>query len=88
MGYLFLMFIHVLMSIRWLLTRHVLFAPSAFNTYSSSSFPGLVDLMWGIDRLSPSERLGRWQQVRRHLATVIYTVQSASSVLRPPHRFH
>jgi N-acetylated-alpha-linked acidic dipeptidase len=68
--------------------RHVLFAPSVFNTYAGTSFPGLVDLMWHIERLTGDEMEQRWDQVRRHLATIIYTIESATSTLKPTTQFN
>jgi len=68
--------------------RHVLFAPSVFDTYSSASFPGLVDLMWRIEDAHGDDKIKRWEQVKRHLATVIYTFHSAISVIRDTRRFN
>ena len=55
--------------------------------YSGALFPGLVDLLWRIEDTTGDEQTRRWQQVKRHLATVVYTVHSASSVLRDTARF-
>jgi hypothetical protein len=63
--------------------KHVLYAPSSFDSYAGTTFPGLVDLMWHIDRLTGQESTDQWNRVRRHLATIIYTIESATSVLRP-----
>jgi len=52
------------------------------------SFPGLVDLMWNIRDATGDEKIQRWNQVKQHLATIIYTIHSASSVLRQTDRFH
>lgn len=69
--------------------KHVLFAPSQFDMYSGALFPGLVDLMWHIEDVRDGlEKVERWQQVRQHLATVVFTVQSATTVLRNPARFN
>ena len=68
--------------------RHVLFAPSSFDSYAGATFPGLVDLMWRIDQLSAKEQTQKWEDVKRHLATIIYTVESAISVLKPTTQFN
>lgn len=73
--------------VRVCVCRHIVFAPSAFDMYAGALFPGLVDLLWRIEDTTGDEQARRWQQVKRHLATVIYTVHSASSVLRDTGRF-
>jgi len=61
--------------------RHVIFAPSLYNSYAGSTFPGLSDLMHDIDQHPQPDT--QWEEVRRHLATIIYCFQSAASVLKP-----
>jgi hypothetical protein len=69
--------------------KHVLYAPSLFNSYAGTTFPGLVDLMWGIEGIAdPVEKAQRWEEVKRHLATIIYTIESATSVLRETSKFN
>jgi len=34
-----------------------------FDSYSGSSFPGLVDLMWRIEDAGGDDAVRRWQQV-------------------------
>ena len=57
-----------------------MFAPSMNDAYAGSTFPGLVDLLYEIERSeNPDER---WEQVRHHLAAIIFAIQSAEKILR------
>ncbi|XP_072013141.1 putative N-acetylated-alpha-linked acidic dipeptidase [Amphiura filiformis] len=59
--------------------RHVVFAPSEHDQYSSSAFPGLVDAMFEIDSDPRPEE--RWDVVRQQMAVIAYTIQSAAYAL-------
>lgn len=63
--------------------RHLVFAPSTYDAYAGATFPGLVDLMYEIDLAEDSEE--RWEEVRKHLATIIFAINSANTVLKPHH---
>ncbi|XP_013407202.1 N-acetylated-alpha-linked acidic dipeptidase 2-like [Lingula anatina] len=60
------------------LFRHIIFAPSSKNIYAASSFPGLSDLMYGLDENGPEEQ---WEEVKKHLAVIVYTIQAAAKTL-------
>ena len=70
------------------LIRHILFAPSAFDSYAGVTFPGLVDLMWEIEDRDVNDQSHQWELVRQHLAAVIYSVDSATSSLKPVTEFN
>ena len=72
----------------WLHFRHVISAPSKHDSYSGSAFPGLGNLLFDIQDLAGAEADARWEEVKRHLATIIFTVQSAASVLKPVTQFN
>ncbi len=63
--------------------RHAIFAPSKYNKYGSSSFPGIADLTHEIEKLGDEERAERWERVRRHLSDLMIIVRSAASFLQP-----
>lgn len=62
------------------LARHIIFAESSTDSYSSATFPGLVDGMFEIEGSTDEER--RWEIVKKHLSVVIHTIDSAASTLR------
>ena len=60
--------------------KHIIFAENSNDAYAGSSFPGLVDLLFEIDKHpEPKERL---EQVRQHFSTILQTIQSAGATLR------
>jgi len=65
------------------LHKHLLFAPSSFNTYAGDTFPGLVDLMWQIEERTGDDEQRQWERVKHHLSVLIYAVNSATNVLKP-----
>ena len=69
------------------LFRNLLFAPSSFDSYAGDTFPGLTDLMYGIERLGDVEAAAQWEKVKQHLATVIFCVNSATFGLKPVEGF-
>jgi len=38
--------------------------------------------MWHIEDASGADKVRRWEEVKRHMATVIYTIHSATTTLR------
>ena len=63
--------------------RHVVYAPSTHDAYAGATFPGLVDLMFQIDTAPDQD--WRWSEVKRHLAALVFCIESAVSVLEPVH---
>ena len=59
--------------------RHIVFAPSKHNAYAGSSFPGLVDAMFEIEKASDAAK--RWIVVKKQLSLVVFTIQSATTSL-------
>lgn len=60
--------------------RHIVFAESSTDSYSSATFPGLVDGMFEIEGGTDEER--RWEIVKKHFSVVLHTIDSAISTLR------
>ena len=56
-------------------TRHVLFAPEMHNTYGSSSFPGITDALFDI------EKTNNWKQVKQQVSIAITCVREAAKIL-------
>ena len=61
--------------------RHVVFAPSSKDSYAGAAFPGLVDLLFEINMAKDPRN--RWEQVREHLAEVIYMIKAATAIMAP-----
>lgn len=55
--------------------RHVIFAPSLHNQYGSSTFPGVGDVLFDIDKT------GNWQEVKRQISIIIYSIRAASKAI-------
>ncbi|XP_068107993.1 putative N-acetylated-alpha-linked acidic dipeptidase [Hyperolius riggenbachi] len=60
--------------------RHVIYAPNVHNSYAASSFPGLAAAMFDIENDPDQER--RWQQVRKEISTIAFTLSSAASTMQ------
>ncbi|CAC5360684.1 NAALAD [Mytilus coruscus] len=65
--------------------RHVLFAESSVNSYAGSSFPGLVDALFEIEK-DPNQTQ-RWNVVKKHFSVILFTIESAASTLREVTKF-
>ena len=57
--------------------KHVMFAPSAFDSYSDNSFPGIVDTMSEIE----NDGVDKWEQLKQQVSIATYTIQSAANTL-------
>ena len=66
--------------------RHLVYAPSALDTYAGTAFPGIVDLLFQIE--GAADAADRWEQLRQHLAVLEFTVGSAASTLKPVVQFN
>lgn len=56
--------------------KHVVFAPSQFDSYVDNSFPGIVDTMVEIEKGSKD-----WEQLRQQVYIATYMIQSAANTL-------
>lgn len=66
-------------------TRHAVFAPSQFDSYAASGFPGISDLLYKIDDLEPEELHQREKDIMKHISDLTILVQRATSLLRDFH---
>ncbi|EDV20314.1 uncharacterized protein TRIADDRAFT_64334 [Trichoplax adhaerens] len=57
------------------LKKHILFAPSMFNTYGGAKFPGITDSFF------MAQTNGNWGEVEQQVAIVVFHVQAASKSL-------
>ncbi|XP_048259623.1 N-acetylated-alpha-linked acidic dipeptidase 2-like [Haliotis rufescens] len=65
--------------------KHLLLAESSTDSYAGSSFPGLVDLLFEIEKAPDVE--ARWERVKRHFSVILFTIDSAASTLRDVIKF-
>ncbi|XP_033739730.1 putative N-acetylated-alpha-linked acidic dipeptidase isoform X2 [Pecten maximus] len=58
--------------------KHVMFAPSLYDSYSDNSFPGVVDTMHDIQ---VNNRTDKWSLLKQQVSVATYTIQSAANTL-------
>ncbi|XP_069102028.1 putative N-acetylated-alpha-linked acidic dipeptidase isoform X2 [Argopecten irradians] len=58
--------------------KHVMFAPSLYDSYSDNSFPGVVDTMHDIQI---NNRTDKWGLLKQQVSVATYTIQSAANTL-------
>lgn len=63
-------------------TRHLIYAPSAHDTYSGSRFPGVVDLLYEIANASDQDTVEKLRtDLGKYVASVTHSIQSAAHML-------
>ncbi|XP_025105253.1 putative N-acetylated-alpha-linked acidic dipeptidase [Pomacea canaliculata] len=62
--------------------KHLIFAESANDAYAGSSFPGLVDLLFDIDKLQADRLAERWKEIQHHFSVLVNAIQAAGYTLR------
>ncbi|XP_062590034.1 N-acetylated-alpha-linked acidic dipeptidase 2-like [Saccostrea cucullata] len=58
--------------------KHVMFAPSMYDSYSDNSFPGIVDTMNEIENRNATEK---WGILKQQVSVATFTIQSAANTL-------
>ena len=59
------------------LVRHVIFAPSKYNVYGSSSFPGVSDILFKLDETGDEDEVDRQISIARQ------SILAAVDILTP-----
>merc|ERR1712013_198642 len=69
--------------------RHVIVAPSMFDAYGGSAFPGVGDLIFSLEELEPSseEYEKVVKQLRKHISDLMIIVKRAANYLIPQPTF-
>lgn len=62
--------------------RHAIISPSQFNSYGSSVFPGIGDLMHGINDLTGKEREDRIKDLKKHVSDLMILLKAAADYLK------
>ena len=58
------------------MTRHVVFAPSVTNTYGSTSFPGITDLLTKKNKMETD-----WLEIKNQVSIVFKAISDATSAM-------
>lgn len=58
-----------------------MFAPSSSDSYSSSSFSGLTDLLEAVGNETEAQRPKEWAQIQQHLSVIAFFVDAAGESL-------
>ena len=53
--------------------------PALFHSLAGSAFPGLTDLLHGIEKLGPEEKTVRVKALRKHLSDLMIIFRQAAS---------
>lgn len=64
--------------------RHAIISPSEHDSYGAGSFPGISDLLFHFDFLSPEEQLVRTEKLDRHLSDLMILIKNAANFLKSP----
>lgn len=59
--------------------RHVMFAPSLYDSYSDNSFPGIVDTMNEIENQNAT---AKWEVLKQQVSIATFIIQSAANTLK------
>ena len=62
-------------------TKHAIISPSAFNIYGGDSFPGISDLLYGLDDLVGDERQQRIKELEIHVSDLMVVIKTATDYL-------
>ena len=65
--------------------RHVISAPSLFDAYGGSAFPGIGDLLYGLKNLDTTspEHEKIVKQLKKHVSDLMIIIQRAADYLKP-----
>lgn len=65
--------------------RHVITAPSLFDAYGGSAFPGIGDLLYGLKGLESTspEHEKIVKQLKKHVSDLMIIIQRAADYLKP-----
>ena len=56
----------------YFMPSHIVFAPSLSDSYSSSSFSGLTDLLEAVGDQTEAQRPTEWAQIKQHLFSFVF----------------
>uniref|UniRef100_A0A0B7AYA9 Peptidase M28 domain-containing protein n=1 Tax=Arion vulgaris TaxID=1028688 RepID=A0A0B7AYA9_9EUPU len=65
------------------LKKHLIFAENSNDAYAGSSFPGLIDLLFQIEK----DDKDQWEKVKQHFHVILNAIQTAGFTLREVTKF-
>ena len=65
----------------YFMRSHIVFAPSSSDSYSSSSFSGLTDLLEAVGDQTEAQRPTEWAQIKQHLSVIAFFIEAAGRSL-------
>ena len=72
--------------------RHVITAPSLFDAYGGSAFPGLGDLLYKLEQIPVREVSEEYnkvvKQIKKHVSDIMIIIKRASHFLKPIKIYH
>ncbi|XP_066957669.1 N-acetylated-alpha-linked acidic dipeptidase 2-like [Macrobrachium rosenbergii] len=66
-------------------TRHAIFAPSKFDDYAASGFPGITDLLYQYEGLDAGNQQKKGEEIKRHISDLTILFQRATGLLKDFH---
>ena len=70
--------------------RHVVTAPSLFDAYGGSAFPGIGDLIYKLDQIQDQESVEYktvMKQIKKHVSDLMIIIKRAAHYIKPHPRF-
>lgn len=58
-----------------------MFAPSSSDSYGSSSFSGLTDMLDAVGNQTVQQQPKIWGQIKQHLSVIAFYIQAAAASL-------
>ena len=62
-----------------------MFSSSLLDSYSASGFPGLTDLLYKYDELTPDGKTQRDKDIRKHISDLTIVINRAISAIKNYH---
>lgn len=67
--------------------KHAIISPSMFDSYGSSIFPGISDLLHDYENLNSTQQVARVDELNRHVSDLRVVIKRAGDFLQPPQTF-
>ena len=64
------------------LHRHLIFAPSMFDSYAAMGLPGINDLLHEFDDLSNDDKKKRTNELRKHISDITISIHKGINMLK------
>ena len=65
-----------------ILYKHLIISPSLHNSYGGGVFPGIGDLLYGIEHLNATDLNSRVEDLNRHVSDLRLVIKAAADILK------